>query len=69
MKADCRKSAATVKTEIEKELDMFVQANTVRNRLDGISLNGPVAWKKLDVNKINRGKRTAYAKTIMEKIV
>ena len=63
---DRRKSAATVKIAIEKELRVYVHANTVRNRLYEISLNGRVARKKLDVNKINRGKRRDYTKTMME---
>ena len=67
IKVDRRKSAATVKIEIEKELGVFVHADTVRSRLHEIGLNGRVARKKLDVNKINQRKRIAYAKTMMEK--
>ena len=56
-----------MKAEIEKELGAIVHANTIRNRLHEIGLYGRVARKKLCVNKINRGKRIAYAKMMMEK--
>ena len=62
-----QKSAPTVKAEIEKELGVIVHANTIRNRLHEISLYGRVARKKPYLNKINRGKRIAYAKMMMEK--
>jgi len=67
IKADRRKSAAKVKIEIEKELGVCIHENTVRNRLHEIDLNGRVARKKPFVNKVNRGKRIAYAKKMMEK--
>ena len=67
MKLDRRKPAPTVKAEIEKELGVIVHANTIRNRLHEIGLYGRVARKKPYVNKINRGKRIAYAKMMMEK--
>ena len=67
IKLDRRKSAPTIKAEIEKELGVIVHANTIRNRLHEIGLYGRVARKKPYVNKINRGKRMAYAKMMMEK--
>ena len=67
IKLDRRKSAPTVKTEIEQELGVIVHANTIRNRLHEIGLYGHVARKKSCVNKINRGKRIACAKMMMEK--
>ena len=67
IKLDRRKSAPTVKTEIEKELGVIVHANTIRTRLHEIGLYDRVARKKPYVNKINRGKRIAYAKMMMEK--
>ena len=67
IKLDRRKSALIVKAEIEKELGVIVHANTIRNRLHKIGLYGRVARKTLYVNKINRGKRIAYAKMIIEK--
>ena len=56
-----------MKAEIEKELDVIVHTNTIRNRLHEIGLYGRVVRKKPYVNKINRGKRIAYAKMMMEK--
>ena len=67
IKLDRRKSTPTVKPAIEKGLDVIVHANTIRNRLHEIGLYGRVARKKSYVNKINRGKRIAYAKMMMEK--
>ena len=67
IKLDRRKSAPTVKAEIEKELGVIVHENTIRNRLRIIGLYGRVARKKPCVNKINRGKRIACAKMMMEK--
>ena len=67
IKLDRRKSAPTVKAEIEKELGAIVHANTIRNRLHEIGLYGRVARKRLCVNKINRGKRIDDAKMMMEK--
>ena len=55
IQVDRRKSAATIKIEIERELDVFIHANTVRNWLHEIGLNGRVAQGKFYVNKINRG--------------
>ena len=67
IKLDRRKSAPTVKAEIEKGLGVIVHENTIRNRLHEIGLYGRVARKKPYVNKINRGKRIAYANMMMEK--
>ena len=67
IKVDRRKSASSVKMEIERELNVIVHTNTVRNRLYEIGLRGRVARKKPFVNKVNRGKRLVYAKTMMKK--
>ena len=56
-----------MKAEIEKQLGVIVHANTIRNRLHEIGVYGRVARKKPCVNKINREKRIAYAKMMMEK--
>ena len=66
IKVDRRKSATSVKSEIEKELGVSIHANTVRNRLHEIGFYGRVARKKPFVNKVNRAKRIAYAKTMMK---
>ena len=62
IKLDRRKSAPTVKAEIENELGVIIHPNTIQNRLHEIGLYGRVARKKPYVNKINRGKRITYAK-------
>ncbi|CAF1527135.1 unnamed protein product [Adineta ricciae] len=67
IKVDRRKSATAVKIEIEKELGVVIHANTVRNRLHEIGLYGRVARKKPYVNKVNRAKRIAYAKMMIQK--
>ena len=67
IKTDRRKSASKVKNEVENELGVVIHTNTVRNRLHDIGLNGRIARKKPYVNKINREKRIAYAKKMMEK--
>ena len=55
-----------MKAEIEKELDVIVHANAIRNQFHEIDLYGRVAREKPYVNKINRGKRIAYVKMMME---
>ncbi|CAF1541910.1 unnamed protein product [Rotaria magnacalcarata] len=67
IKVDRRKSALSVKLELEKELGVKIHANTVRNRMHEIGLYGRVARKKPLVNKVNRTKRIQYAKTMLEK--
>ena len=67
IKLNRRKSAPTVKAEIEKQLGVIVHANTIRNRLHEIGLYGRIARKKPYVNKINRGKRIDDVKMMMEK--
>jgi hypothetical protein len=66
-KVDRRKSAFSVKKEIETELGVVIHENTIRNRLYEIALNRRVARKKPYVNKVNRGKGIAYAKLMIEK--
>ena len=67
IKVDRRKSALSVKVELENELGVIIHANTVRNRMHEIGLYGRVARKKPLVNKVSRTKRNQYAKTMMEK--
>ena len=62
-----RKSAASVKAELESELKVIISESTVRRRLHEIGLYGRVARKKSYVNKINRRKRLEYTKTYREK--
>ena len=67
-KIDRRKSASTVKVEIENELGISLNVDTIRNRANEARLFGRVARKKPYVNKINRGKRLKFAKEILEKL-
>ena len=64
VKTNCRKSAASVKTELESELKVIISESTVCHRLHEVGLYGRVTRKKPYVNKINRRKRVEYAKTI-----
>ena len=58
VKLDRRKSASSVKVEIENELGISLHVDTIRNRAHEARLFGRVARKKVPyVNKINRGKR------------
>ena len=67
VKVDRRKSASSVKIDIESELGITISQQTVRRRLHEIGLKGRVTPKKPYVNKVNRGKRLEYAKTYREK--
>ena len=67
IKVDRRKSALSVKVELENEFGVIIHANIVRNRMHEIGLYGRVARKKPLVNKVSRTKRIQYAKTMMEK--
>ena len=67
VKSDRRKSANAVKVEVETELGISLHANTIRNRIHEAGLFGRVARKKPLVNKVNRGKRLKYAKTMLDK--
>ncbi|CAF5223009.1 unnamed protein product, partial [Rotaria magnacalcarata] len=67
VKVDRRKSASSVKIDIESELGITISEQTVRRRLHEIGLKGRVARKKPYVNKVNRDKRLEYAKTYREK--
>ena len=67
VKVDRRKSASSVKIDIESELGITISERTVRRRLHEIGLKGSVTRKKPYVNKVNRGKRLEYAKTYRKK--
>ena len=66
-KTNRRKSAASVKAELENELKFIISESTVRRRLHEVGLYGCVTRKKPYVNKINRRKRSKYAKNYREK--
>ena len=67
IKADRRKSAPSVKIELQSEHEITISEQTVRRRLHEVGLFGRVARKEAYVNKINRGKRIAFVKTYWEK--
>lgn len=67
LKADRRKSASSVKAELETELKIAISESTIRRRAHDIGLYGRVARKKPYVNKVNRGKRVEYARYYREK--
>jgi transposase len=67
VKVNRRKSASSVKAEIETELGMIISEQTVRRRLHEAGFKGRVARKKPYVDKANRTKRIQYAKTYREK--
>ena len=60
VKVDRRKSASSVKIDIESELGITISEQTVRRRLQEIGLKGRVTRKKPYINKVNRGKRLEY---------
>ena len=62
VKTNRRKSATSVKVELESELKAIIAESTVRRRLHEVGLYGRIACKKPYVNKINRRKRLEYAK-------
>ena len=67
VKTNCRKSAASVKAELESESKVIISESIVHRRLHEVGLYGRVARKKPYVNKINRCKRLEYAKNYREK--
>ena len=67
VKTNRRKSAVSVKVELESLLKVIISESTIRRRLHEVGLYGRVARKKPYVNKINRRKRLEYAKNYREK--
>ena len=67
IKANRRKSALAVKTEIQTELNITVSESTIRLQAHEIDLYDRVARKKPLVTKANRGKRVRYARKYQEK--
>ncbi|CAF4979908.1 unnamed protein product [Rotaria sp. Silwood1] len=67
IKVDRRKSASSVKVELQFEHGIAISEQTARRRLHEVGLFGRVARKTSYVNKSNRGKRIAFAKTYLEK--
>ena len=67
IKSNRRIPAHVVKAEIEIELGMTLNANTIRNRAHEARLFGRVARKKSLANKVNRGKRLKFARDMLKK--
>ena len=67
VKVDRRKSASSVRQEIEQELGVIISNQTVRRRLHEVDLYGRVARRKPYVNKASRAKRLNYVKTYQNK--
>ncbi|CAF2519523.1 unnamed protein product [Rotaria sp. Silwood2] len=67
IKQDRRKSASSVRLEIEKELGVIISSQTVRRRLHEVGLYGRTARKKPYVNKASRAKRLKYVKMYRDK--
>ena len=69
VKVDRRKSASSVKVEIETEFGIIISEQTVRRRLHEAEFKGRVARKKPYVDKANRVKRIQYAKKYREQLL
>ena len=67
IKSNRRISAHVVKAEIEVELGMTLNANTIRNRAYEVGLFGRIVRKKPLVNKMNRGERLKFARDMLKK--
>ena len=67
VKTNRRKSATSVKAELESDLKVIISESIVRRRLHEVDLYGRVALKNPYVNTINRCKRLEYAKNYREK--
>ena len=67
IKSNRRVSPHVVKAELEVELGMILNVNTIRNRAHEAGLFGRVARKKPLVNKVNRGKRLKFAGDMLKK--
>ena len=67
VKADRRKSASSVKIDIEPELGITISQQTVPRRLHESGFKGPLTPQKPYVKKVNRGTSLEYAKTNREK--
>ena len=63
IKVDRRKLALSVKVEFQPEHGITISEQTVRRRLHEVDLFSRVTREKPYVNKINRGKNIAFAKT------
>ena len=66
LKSDQRKSASTVKAEIENERGISLHVDTIGKLAHELGLFGRVTRKKPCMNKINREKRLKFVKEMLE---
>ena len=69
IKADRRKSAPSVKVELQSEHGIIISEHTVCRRLHEVGLLVVLFQEKPYINKINRGKRIAFVKTYPENLL
>ena len=69
IKSNRRLSADKIKVEIESELQVSLNLNTIGNRAHEDGLFGRVALKISLINKVNRRKRLKYSKDMLKKTV
>ena len=69
IKSNRRLSADKVQVEIESELQISLNVNTIGNRAHEAGLFGRLALKKSLVNKVNWGKQLKYPKDMLNKPV
>ena len=62
-KVDRRKSASSIRQEIEQELGVIISDQTVRRRLHEIGVYGRVVRRKSYANEASRAKHLNFVKT------
>ena len=67
IKVDRRKSAPSAKVELQSKHEITISDQTVHQRSHEVGRFGRAARKQPYVNKVNRGKRIAFAKTYRKK--
>ena len=67
VKVDRRKSASSVKADIESELGIIISEQAVRSRSHEIGFKGRVARKEPYMDKTTRIERAEYARKYREK--
>ena len=67
IKANRRISSASIKAQLQTEINTTISESTIHCRANEIGLHGSVARKKPYLNKVNRAKRLEYARVYREK--
>ena len=65
IKVDRRKSAPSVKVELQSQHGITISQQTTRRRLHEVGLFGRVARKRPYINKINRGRHITFGKNLL----